>query len=108
MLFRSRCVAEHHQLCGTDALTISRQLTGLLDGLAHELDGVQMCIRDRMLGDVNSDQPEALLERLKGIFDIVRLVDPESTKAVSYTHLDVYKRQVQQLLLAASSTPSAL
>ena len=41
-----RCVAEHHQLCGTDALTISRQLTGLLDGLAHELDGVhvQSCL----------------------------------------------------------------
>lgn len=36
-----------------------------------------------MLGDVNSDQPEALLERLKGIFDIVRLVDPESTKVLS-------------------------
>lgn len=35
-----------------------------------------------MLGDVNSDQPEALLERLKGIFDIVRLVDPESTKVL--------------------------
>ena len=69
-----------------------------------------------MLGDVNSDQPEALLERLKGIFDIVRLVDPESTKvlglgkdgrltempgtchmAVSYTHLDVYKRQTLHL-----------
>ena len=32
---------------------------------------------------MNSDQPEALLERLKGIFDIVRLVDPESTKVLS-------------------------
>ena len=41
-----RCVAEYHQLCGTDALTISRQLTGLLDGLAHELDGIhiQSCL----------------------------------------------------------------
>ena len=36
-----------------------------------------------MLGNVNSDQPEALLECLKGIFDIVRLVDPESTKVLS-------------------------
>lgn len=40
-------------------------------------------LQELMLGDVNSDQPEALLERLKGIFDIVRLVDPENTKVLS-------------------------
>ena len=40
-------------------------------------------LQELMLGDVNSDQPETLLERLKGIFDIVRLVDPESTKVLS-------------------------
>lgn len=40
-------------------------------------------LQELMLGDVSSDQPEALLERLKGIFDIVRLVDPESTKVLS-------------------------
>ena len=40
-------------------------------------------LQELMLGDVNSDQPEALLERLKGIFDIVRLVDPEITKVLS-------------------------
>lgn len=40
-------------------------------------------LQELMLGDVKSDQPEALLERLKGIFDIVRLVDPESTKVLS-------------------------
>ena len=40
-------------------------------------------LQELMLGDVNSDQPEALLERLKGIFDIVRLVDPGSTKVLS-------------------------
>ena len=40
-------------------------------------------LQELMLGDVNSDQPEALLERLKGIFDIVRLVNPESTKVLS-------------------------
>ena len=40
-------------------------------------------LQELMLGDVNSDQPEALLQRLKGIFDIVRLVDPESTKVLS-------------------------
>lgn len=39
-------------------------------------------LQELMLGDVSSDQPEALLERLKGIFDIVRLVDPESTKVL--------------------------
>lgn len=39
-------------------------------------------LQEMMLGDVNSDQLEALLERLKGIFDIVRLVDPESTKVL--------------------------
>ena len=40
-------------------------------------------LQEMMLGDVNSDQLEALLERLKGFFDIVRLVDPESTKVLS-------------------------
>ena len=40
-------------------------------------------LQEMMLGDVNSDQLEALLERLKGIFDIVRLVDPENTKVLS-------------------------
>ena len=40
-------------------------------------------LQELMLGDVNSDQPGALLERLKGIFDMVRLVDPESTKVLS-------------------------
>ena len=40
-------------------------------------------LQELVLGDVNSDQPEALLERLKGIFDIVRLVDPENTKVLS-------------------------
>ena len=40
-------------------------------------------LQELMLGNVNSDQPEALLECLKGIFDIVRLVDPESTKVLS-------------------------
>ena len=40
-------------------------------------------LQELMLGDVSSDQPEALLERLKGIFDIVRLVDPENTKVLS-------------------------
>ncbi len=39
--------------------------------------------QDLMLGDVSSERPEALLERLKGIFDIVRLVDPERTKVLS-------------------------
>ena len=41
-----RCVAEHHQLCGTDALTVGRQLGSLFDGFAHELDGVhvQACL----------------------------------------------------------------
>ena len=41
-----RGVAEHHQLGSTDALTVGSQLTGLLDGLAHELDGihVQACL----------------------------------------------------------------
>ena len=40
-------------------------------------------LQELMLGNVNSDQPEALLECLKGFFDIVRLVDPESTKVLS-------------------------
>ena len=37
-----RGVAEHHQLGSTDALTVGSQLTGLLDSLAHELDGVHV------------------------------------------------------------------
>ena len=40
-------------------------------------------LQELMLGNVNSDQPEALLECLKGFFDIVRLVDPENTKVLS-------------------------
>lgn len=39
--------------------------------------------RRKLLDAIADATPEALLERLKGIFDIVRLVDPESTKVLS-------------------------
>ena len=39
--------------------------------------------QDLLLGDVTEETPEMLLDRLKGIFDIVRLVDPERTKVLS-------------------------
>ena len=37
-----RSVAEHHQLGAADALLVGGELGGLLDNLAHELDGVQI------------------------------------------------------------------
>ena len=37
-----RSVAEHHQLGTADALLVGSELGGLLDDLAHELDGVQV------------------------------------------------------------------
>ncbi len=39
------CIAEHHQLCCADALTVGGQLAGLLHGLAHQLDGVHVQAR---------------------------------------------------------------
>ena len=39
------CVAEDHQLCCADALTVGGELAGLLDGLAHQLDGVHVQAR---------------------------------------------------------------
>ena len=38
-----------------------------------------------LMGGCNDDSPEALMERLSGIFDIVRLVDPERTKVLTLT-----------------------
>ena len=38
-------VAEDHQLCCADALTVGGELAGLLDGLAHQLDGVHVQAR---------------------------------------------------------------
>ena len=38
-----------------------------------------------LLGSYNDDSPESLMERLRGIFDIVRLVDPERTKVLTLT-----------------------
>ena len=40
-----RCVAEDHQLCCADALTVGGELAGLLDGLAHQFDGVHVQAR---------------------------------------------------------------
>ncbi len=39
------CIAENHQLCSADALTVGGQLTGLLHGFAHQLDGVHVQAR---------------------------------------------------------------
>ena len=48
-----------------------------------------MCIRDRSIGDRIQD-----IERLVGALeDIKRLYSKDKTGPVSYTHLDVYKRQ---------------
>ena len=40
-----RRVAEHDKLCRADALTVRGELAGLLDGLAHELDGIHVQAR---------------------------------------------------------------
>ncbi len=41
--------------------------------------------QELLLGDVTAESPKALIERLRGIFDIVRLVDPERTKVLTLT-----------------------
>ena len=41
--------------------------------------------QELLLGDVTAESPEVLIKRLQGIFDIVRLVDPERTKALTLT-----------------------
>ena len=61
---------------------------------------VEMCIRDRIVDYVKSaTKPQ--LEKLVGIFNLQYNNGDADTRAiitivsVSYTHLDVYKRQVQ-------------
>ena len=41
--------------------------------------------QELLLGDVTAESPEVLIKRLRGIFDIVRLVDPERTKVLTLT-----------------------
>ena len=41
--------------------------------------------QELLLGDVTAESPEMLIKRLQGIFDIVRLVDPERTKVLTLT-----------------------
>ena len=41
--------------------------------------------QELLLGDVTAESPEVLIKRLQGIFDIVRLVDPERTKVLTLT-----------------------
>ena len=68
---------------------------------------IQMCIRDRKKGDAHFDvsvariEPEQNKEYIyhseerEALVEEVRTSQKESgTTAVSYTHLDVYKRQV--------------
>ena len=76
-----------------------------------------MCIRDRELGpsginvnciapgviltDMNNSYSEETMESLKNEAPLERLGKPEDIAesiSVSYTHLDVYKRQVVRLL----------
>ena len=41
--------------------------------------------QELLLGDVTAESPKAMIERLRGIFDVVRLVDPERTKVLTLT-----------------------
>ncbi len=41
--------------------------------------------QDLLLGGLNDESPEGLMNRLRGLFDIVRLVDPERTKVLTLT-----------------------
>ena len=52
-----------------------------------------MCIRDRLRGSNPDWLIKSNRESGDGFSDI--LIMPEDPDAVSYTHLDVYKRQVQ-------------
>ena len=59
----------------------------------------------RKRGVVDLDIPLHIKRGIKGLIHKlldVLFVDPGSTQPVSYTHLDVYKRQVQPLPLPAS------
>ena len=46
-------------------------------------------------------------ERRHGLSLVVNFYYPRSAQAVSYTHLDVYKRQLLSLAAAASTNPAA-
>ena len=67
----------------------------------------EMCIRDRALAEFEcyqySDNTNDILEAQKFFTDetyseLKSTVTSESLKAVSYTHLDVYKRQNQSFI----------
>ena len=70
-----------------------------------------MCIRDRVLGDLLTEDgpgPEEQFEKTdlrNAVHEVMGKV--LSPKAVSYTHLDVYKRQLYQFLIYSSHTVAA-
>ena len=64
-----------------------------------------MCIRDSYYADLPAmwqDVPNN--EVLEELFQVFNLSRPQDFEAVSYTHLDVYKRQV---MVDADSLPPA-
>ena len=61
-----------------------RRCVGVVGQLTDEHETLQQR-QELLLGDVTEDTPETLIDRLRGVFDIVRLVDPERTKVLTLT-----------------------
>ena len=63
------------------------------------LENTKMCIRDSQRG-CKMEESITLLTKIKQTFDCegqdVRAYSPLTLASVSYTHLDVYKRQAQR------------
>ena len=58
---------------------------------------VEMCIRDRFQSElIIMDEPTTALnnQEIENLFTIMRRLKGQGVSSVSYTHLDVYKRQV--------------
>ena len=61
-----------------------------------------MCIRDRNLSDAHREAKEEMKTELRRLAeqDVLRRYDQvRGLRPVSYTHLDVYKRQVRLCIL---------
>ena len=46
-----------------------------------------------MVPDIGLQRLENLRTRLRDLFEIRMMIEPQAARPVSYTHLDVYKRQ---------------
>ena len=54
-----------------------------------------MCIRDRDMVNDNNDKVDRVMALYKKLMNGGLIYKSEEAVSVSYTHLDVYKRQIQ-------------